>query len=168
MHLRILAVSRRTVNGKKMAKEEKYTYQYPRPAVTADVAVLRMEGVPEILLVQRKDSPFKEMWALPGGFMEMDETLEEAARRELLEETSVQAGELLRFDTYDKPGRDPRGRTITQVFVMVWKEEMGQPRAGSDAKSLAWHDLSTLPELAFDHALIVADVISMIRDGDGT
>jgi 8-oxo-dGTP diphosphatase len=146
----------------------KYTYEYPRPAMTADVALLRMEGIPEILLVQRKDPPFKDMWALPGGFMEMDETLEEAARRELLEETSVIAGELLRFDTYDKPGRDPRGRTITQVFVMLWKKEMGQPRAGSDARSLAWHELTLLPELAFDHALIVADVIKVITDGDGS
>jgi 8-oxo-dGTP diphosphatase len=131
--------------------------------MTADVAVLRMEVIPEILLVQRKDPPFEDMWALPGGFMEMDETLEEAARRELLEETSMVAGDLIRFDTYDKPGRDPRGRTITQVFVLLWKEEMGQPRAGSDARALAWHELSTLPELAFDHSLIINDVIQLVR-----
>jgi len=145
-----------------MSKIGAYTYEYPRPAMTADVAVLRMEGIPEILLVQRKDPPFKDMWALPGGFMEMDETLEEAAQRELLEETSVVAGELIRFDTYDKPGRDPRGRTITQVFVMLWKTEMGLPQAGSDAKNLAWHELNSLPELAFDHALIVNDVIKLV------
>lgn len=146
-------------------ESEKYTYEYPRPAVTADVAVLRLEAVPEILLVQRKDPPFKDMWALPGGFMEMEESLEEAARRELLEETSISAAELIRFDTYDKPGRDPRGRTITQVFVMLWKTGMGEPKAGSDASALAWHELTSLPELAFDHALIVADVIRMIREG---
>jgi len=146
-----------------MSKVGAYTYDYPRPAVTADVAVLRMEGVPEILLVQRKDPPFKDMWALPGGFMEMDETLEDAARRELLEETAISAGEFIRFDTYDNPGRDPRGRTITQVFVMLWKKEMGLPRAGSDAKSLAWFELTTLPGLAFDHASIVNDVIQLMR-----
>jgi len=146
-------------------KRETFTYEYPRPAVTSDIAVLRVEEVPEILLVQRKDPPFEGMWALHGGFMDMDETLEEAARRELEEETGIRAGELIRFDTYDKPGRDPRGRTITQVFVMIWKEGMGIPVAGSDASSLAWFDLTGLPELAFDHQDIIRDVIGMIRDG---
>ena len=141
-----------------------YSYDYPRPAVTADVAVLRLDEVPEILLIQRKDPPFKDQWALPGGFMEMEETLEETARRELMEETSIRAGELIRFDTYDKPGRDPRGRTITKVFVMIWKAEMGTPEAGSDAASLAWHELSALPKMAFDHATIVKDVIQTIRN----
>lgn len=142
-----------------------FTYEYPRPAVTADIAVLRMEDVPEILLVQRKDPPFQDMWALPGGFIEMEETLEEAARRELLEETSIRADELIRFDTYDKPGRDPRGRTITQVFILLWNPAMGMPLAGSDAKSLAWHELISLPDLAFDHAHIIGDVMRMIKEG---
>ena len=142
-----------------------FSYNYPRPAVTADIAVLRLDDVPEILLIQRKEAPYKDLWALPGGFMEMEETLEEAARRELVEETSIMAGELIRFDTYDKPGRDPRGRTITQVFVMIWKEELGIPKAGSDAASLQWYALNELPELAFDHKEIVSDVIRMIREG---
>jgi len=142
-----------------------YTYDYPRPAVTADIAVLRLDEVPEILLIQRKEPPFKDRWALPGGFMEMDETLEAAARRELSEETSIRAGELIRFDTYDKPGRDPRGRTITQGFVMIWKADMGTPKAGSDAATLQWYGLNELPELAFDHKKIVLDVIRMIREG---
>lgn len=139
---------------------------HPRPAVTSDVAVLRLEEVPEILLVQRLDPPFKDMWALPGGFMEIDESLEDAARRELLEETGLTAGEMIRFDTYDQPDRDPRGRTITQVFVMIWKKELGSPKAGSDAASVRWFSLNELPELAFDHAKILADVIRMIREGD--
>jgi 8-oxo-dGTP diphosphatase len=145
---------------------EAYTYDYPRPAVTADVAVLRLDEVPEILLIQRLDPPFKDMWALPGGFMEMEETLLETARRELMEETRIRAGELIRFDSYDKPERDPRGRTITQVFVMIWKEEMGHPKAGSDAASLQWFGLNKLPELAFDHQQILNDVIRMIKEGD--
>lgn len=145
---------------------ERYTYDYPRPAITSDIAVLRLEEIPEILLIQRKDSPFKDMWALPGGFMEMEESLEEAARRELLEETGIHAGELIRFDTYDAPGRDPRGRTITQVFVMIWKKEMGLAEAGSDARDLRWFGLTELPDLAFDHAQILADVIRMIREGN--
>ena len=145
-----------------MRDKQKFIYDYPRPAVTADVAVLRLESVPEILLVQRKDPPFEGLWALPGGFMEMEETLEEAARRELKEETGIMAGELIRFETYDKPGRDPRGRTITQVFVMIWKEEMGKPVAGTDASALAWFGLTELPELAFDHTGIIGEVIRMI------
>jgi 8-oxo-dGTP diphosphatase len=145
----------------------KYVYEYPRPAVTSDVAVLRIEKTPEILLVQRRDPPFSKMWALPGGFMELEETLEEAARRELLEETGIRAGELIRFETYDKPGRDPRGRTITQVFVMIWNEEMGLPKAGSDAAAIQWFSLEKLPDLAFDHFKIITDVIQTISKGDG-
>lgn len=133
--------------------------------MTADVAALRLDGLPEILLVERKDPPFEGMWALPGGFMEMDESLEEAARRELMEETGIKAGELIRFDTYDKPGRDPRGRTITQVFVMIWKEGMGHAVASSDASAVKWFELSSLPPLAFDHGKIVSDVLGMIRKG---
>ncbi|MCK4879277.1 MAG: NUDIX hydrolase [Bacteroidales bacterium] len=143
-----------------------YSYDYPRAAVTADVAVLRLNEVPEILLIQRKDPPFSQMWALPGGFMEMEETLEAAARRELMEETGIRAGELIRFDSYDRPGRDPRGRTITQVFVMIWKEEMGIPVAGSDASGVQWFGLTELPALAFDHKEIVSDVIRMIKEGN--
>jgi len=143
-----------------------YTYDYPRPAITSDVAVLRLDEVPEILLIQRKENPFQNSWALPGGFMEMEETLEETARRELMEETGIKAEELIRFDSYDKPGRDPRGRTITQVFVMIWKEEMGYPTAGSDAASLQWFGLNELPELAFDHQQILNDVIRMIKEGE--
>jgi len=142
-----------------------YCYDYPRPAVTADIAVLRLDEIPEILLIQRKDPPFQKCWALPGGFMEMEESLEETARRELLEETGIRAGELIRFDTYDKPGRDPRGRTITQVFVMIWKGAMGVPKAGSDATGLQWFGLHQLPELAFDHKEIISDVIRMIKEG---
>jgi len=145
--------------------EKKYSYDYPRPALTADIAVLRLEGIPEILLVERKDPPYVGMWALPGGFMEIDESLEEAARRELQEETGIKAGELIRYDTYDKPDRDPRGRTITQVFVMIWKETMGEAVADGDAKAVKWFDLTNLPQLAFDHAKIIGDVLGMMREG---
>lgn len=142
-----------------------HCYDYPRPAVTADIAVLRLDEVPEILLVKRKNPPFQGQWALPGGFMEMEESLEETARRELEEETGIQAGEMIRFDTYDKPGRDPRGRTITQVFISIWQVENGKPRAGSDASALEWFGLDELPRLAFDHKAIISDVIRMIKEG---
>ena len=145
--------------------EKVYSYPYPRPMVTSDVAVLRLEEEPEILLVRRKDPPFEASWALPGGFMEMEETLEEAARRELREETGIHAGELIRFETYDDPGRDPRGRTITQVFIALWKEEAGIPVAGSDAGEVKWFPLRALPGLAFDHDRIIGDVIRMMKEG---
>ncbi len=135
------------------------------PAVTSDVAVLRLEEVPEILLVERKNPPFEGRWALPGGFMEIEETLEEAARRELMEETGIKAGELIRYESYDVPGRDPRGRTITQVFILIWKEEMGKPKANSDARETKWFDLTLLPQLAFDHGKIIEDVIGTMREG---
>ena len=144
-------------------KTEKYTYDYPRPAVTADIAVLRVTEKPEILLIKRKYDPFQGMWALPGGFLNMEETLEETARRELIEETGVKAGELIKFDTYDRPGRDPRGRTITQVFVLIWEEKMGKPMAADDADDFRWFGLDNLPELGFDHATIIRDVIGMMK-----
>ena len=75
------------------------------------------------------------------------------------------AGELIRFDTYDRPDRDPRGRTITQLFVMIWEESMGDPEAGSDAEELGWFGLHDLPQLAFDHGEIIRDVIRMMKDG---
>lgn len=133
--------------------------------MTADVAVLRLEEIPEILLVERKNPPFEGRWALPGGFMEIEETLEEAARRELMEETGIKAGELIRYESYDVPGRDPRGRTITQVFILIWKEEMGKPKANSDASETKWFDLTQLPQLAFDHGKIIEDVIGTMREG---
>lgn len=145
-------------------KKKTYTYDYPRPAVSSDIAVLRVGKTAEILLVRRKNEPFKGMWALPGGFMEMDETLEECARRELEEETGIKAGELLKFDSYDKPGRDPRGRVITQVFVLIYKEGMGIPKAADDAEALAWFALDALPELGFDHNVIIRDVIGMMKE----
>ncbi len=146
-------------------KKETYCYDYPKPAVTSDVAVLRLEEIPEILLVERKNPPFEGRWALPGGFMEIEETLEEAARRELMEETGIKAGELIRYESYDVPGRDPRGRTITQVFILIWKEEMGKPKANSDAREAKWFDLTQLPQLAFDHGKIIEDVIGTMREG---
>jgi len=149
-----------------MSGKKQYTYEYPRPMVTVDVVVLRLEQEPQVLLIRRDHPPFEGAWALPGGFMEMEETLEEAARRELEEETGIRAGEMIRFETYDQPGRDPRGRSITQVFVMLWKEEMGTPVAGSDAREVGWHDLTGPPAFAFDHGEIVRDVVRTIRAAD--
>src|ERR1700737_4987912 len=95
----------------------KYTYDYPRPAVTVDVVIVTREGRPRVLLIRRKNEPFRGMWAIPGGFVDMDESLEDAARRELREETGVRARRLEQLHTFGGPGRDPRGRVISVAYL---------------------------------------------------
>ena len=129
-----------------------YTYEYPRPAVTVDCLVfLSTQATTKILLIQRKNPPFKNKWALPGGFIDIDEPLERAAYRELKEETGISDIELQQFRTFGKPGRDPRGRTISIVYYGFIKNQNEQARAGSDARNAQWFDLNMLPDLAFDH-----------------
>lgn len=141
-----------------------YTYDYPRPMVAADVVVLRRragreEAPPgrgaapparEVLLIRRGREPFKGAWALPGGFVEMDEDLPDAARRELLEETGLEAAELRELGAWGRPGRDPRGRVISVVYVTELPPagegaEGSAPAAGDDAADAAWFDLDALP-----------------------
>ncbi len=141
-----------------------YTYRYPRPMVTADALVLcSREGEWYILLVQRAHEPFRGMWALPGGFMEMDERLEETARRELEEETGLQAGRMEFAGLFDRPDRDPRGRTITAVYVTTLKE-CSSPTAGDDASTAQWFPLHDLPPLAFDHEEIIRTVLTTVSE----
>lgn len=137
-----------------------YTYEYPRPMLTADCMVTNSRG--EVLLVRRGNDPFKGCWALPGGFMEMDETIEHCAVRELEEETHLKVSEkdLRLIGVYSAPGRDPRGRTVTAAYAVSgkWIEESGKIAvAGDDAAEVRWWPLNALPPLAFDHAEIVSD-----------
>src|SRR5690348_9654260 len=97
--------------------KKKFCYQYPRPAVTVDVVIVTREAKPRVLLIRRKHEPHLGQWAIPGGFVDMDEALEVAARRELLEETGVRARKLEQLGTWGDPGRDPRGRTISVVYL---------------------------------------------------
>jgi len=141
------------------------TYEYPRPAVTADTAVFRGSShARDLLLVRRGADPFVGMWALPGGFVEADEPLEHCARRELAEETGLApAGELLHVGAYGDPGRDPRGWTVTVLFATAL--DSGEPDAvagGDDAAEAAWHPLTDLPPLAFDHARLARDAAAVI------
>jgi 8-oxo-dGTP diphosphatase len=132
-----------------------YTYDHPRPAVTVDAVVFReIESVEHVLLIQRKREPFAGLWAIPGGFMDMDETLEAAAARELLEETGLHARSLKQVHSFSAVDRDPRGRTISVAFL-VTVEPGEQPRAADDARQASWFPLETLPPLAFDHADII-------------
>jgi 8-oxo-dGTP diphosphatase len=149
-----------------MAKEKKrFCYEFPRPAVTVDVALLRRGSADEVLLVQRGSDPFAGMWALPGGFVDSDERLIDAARRELLEETSIRQSKLIQIGAYGDPGRDPRGHTVSIAFGAVTGRRT-QPAGGDDAAAAGWFALGRLPKLAFDHRRIIRDAAKMLL-GEG-
>jgi 8-oxo-dGTP diphosphatase len=140
-----------------------YTYKYPRPSVTADCVVITKEAEPKVLLIERGADPFKGCWAFPGGFMDMDETTEECAVRELEEETGMKIQELQQIGAYSKVDRDPRGRTITVAYLAVIDspcEVVGQ----DDAAKAQWFPLDALPKLAFDHDDIMRDAIFIYRE----
>ncbi|HON18711.1 MAG TPA: NUDIX hydrolase [Salinivirgaceae bacterium] len=136
-----------------------YCYEYPRPAVTVDIAVIvNNYEVNHILLIQRGKEPFKGMWALPGGFLDMHETLLEAAHRELFEETGLTIDQLEQFKTYDALDRDPRHRTLSTVFIGFLKGTLPTVSAMDDAQNAQWFRIAALPPLAFDHAHIIEDI----------
>jgi 8-oxo-dGTP diphosphatase len=146
----------------------KYTYAYPRPAVTVDVVIVTREAKPRVLLIGRKNEPFAGSWALPGGFVEMDEDLDVAARRELREETGVEISskeDLVQLRTFGAPDRDPRGRTISVVYLATVNREAVQPRAADDAAEVGWFSLQRPPKLAFDHKDILACARRFLKDG---
>ena len=142
--------------------------QFPAFAVTVDVVVLTMsDGGLHVLLVRRGVTPFEGMWAIPGGFKRPAETLDEAAKRELLEETGVDGASLLRqFGAYGDPGRDPRMNVVTVAYLAVLREVHGIA-AGTDAAAAALIPVSQALngkiELAFDHARIVRDAVERVR-----
>ncbi|MCG6186358.1 NUDIX domain-containing protein [Maribellus maritimus] len=132
-----------------------YTYQYPRAALTTDAIVfVREKSSTFVLLIERGGEPFKNKWALPGGFIEMDETLEQACIRELEEETGLEVLKMTQFKTYDAIDRDPRHRTISVVHSVELKEKE-QVRGSDDAARAAWFPIDDLPELGFDHQQIL-------------
>lgn len=141
-----------------------YTYEYPRPAVTVDVAIFRPIGDEyQILLIKRDQEPYKDKFALPGGFIEMDESLEQAALRELFEETGVENIQLTQIQTFSQPDRDPRGRVISTCYGSVLKpEDQIHVQASDDASAAAWFSLNVLPPLAFDHPRIIQIAIARL------
>src|SRR5437868_12520283 len=116
-----------------MGKAKKYCYAYPRPALTVDIVVLTDEAKPRVLLIRRKAEPFAGRWALPGGYVDENEPLDAAARRELREETGIEAATLEQVMACGDPGRDPRGWTVTVVHQTVVKADAVQPKAADDA-----------------------------------
>ena len=135
-----------------------YTYKYPRPAVTADCIVITKEPEPKVLLILRGFDPYKGCWAFPGGFMNMDETTEECAIRELEEETGLRLSKVQQIGTYSKVDRDPRGRTITVAYLAIIDEPIAVT-GQDDAAKAEWFPIDALPPLAFDHEDIIRDAI---------
>ena len=135
-----------------------YTYKYPRPAVTADCVVITNEQQPKVLLIQRGNEPFKGCWAFPGGFMDMDETTEHCAVRELKEETGLAVSDLHQIGTYSKIGRDPRGRTISVAYLVIIDSPV-EVTGQDDATKAEWFPITNLPHLAFDHFDIMQDAL---------
>ncbi len=133
-----------------------FSYTYPRPALTVDalVAAGAADRV-KILLIRRGKDPYAGMWALPGGFVDMEETLERACLRELKEETGMVLPAMQQFRVFDAPGRDPRHRTISVVFYAFIPDEM-PVKGGDDASEAAWFSHNELPPLAFDHGEIIS------------
>ncbi|MBN1343156.1 MAG: NUDIX hydrolase [Phycisphaerae bacterium] len=156
----------------------KYAYHYPRPMVTVDLVVLTPTAQRlRVLLIRRGKPPFQGQWALPGGFVEMNETIEQAARRELTEETHMRlprpakrpnvAGVHVWMEeirSFSKPNRDPRGRTITVAHLVLIRPDKTPPvRADDDAEAVDWFDLFRPPQLAFDHRHIIRTAIDRLK-----
>jgi 8-oxo-dGTP diphosphatase len=145
-------------------RARQFSYEYPRPALTVDIAIVTREDRPKVLLIRRKNDPYAGSWALPGGFVEENEKLNEAALRELREETGIVGASLEQLYTTGDPGRDPRGWTVSVVFLAQVDPFEVKPQAADDAEAFAWYRLDKLPKLAFDHKIIMARVKARILD----
>ena len=140
-----------------------YTYQYPRAALTVDAIVFtKSEGKNSVLLIERGREPFKGKWALPGGFIDPHETLEEACKRELLEETGIEIDKMIQFKAFDAIDRDPRHRTISVVFYAEL-DRAEKVKGGDDAANAGWFEVDVLPQLAFDHSEILREFFACLH-----
>jgi 8-oxo-dGTP diphosphatase len=147
-----------------MSPDEKFFYEYPRPAFTVDGVIFTYtDELLKVLLIKRADLPFKDSWAFPGGFVNEGEDAETAVQRELLEETGLKDIQTEQFWTATKPGRDPRGWTISVAFIGFTSNRDIQPVAGDDAKEVNWFDLENLPPLAFDHNEIMQLALTTVK-----
>jgi 8-oxo-dGTP diphosphatase len=146
---------------------DQYCYDYPRPAVTVDIILITFyDNDLKVLLIQRNHAPFQGKWALPGGFVDIDEDLDDAALRELAEETNITDVYLEQLYTFGQPDRDPRTRVITVAYFALLSADQAarlQIRGGSDAKHARWWSMYQLPELAFDHDRILPYALQRLR-----
>ncbi len=142
-----------------------YTYDYPRPAVTVDCVIFGLDesSLLKVLLIQRANDPYKNYWALPGGFVDMNEDLKTAALRELEEETGLKDVFIEQLFTFGDPRRDPRGRVISIAYYALVNLSRYALKAASDAREVRWFEVDQLPELAFDHARILSIAVNRLR-----
>ncbi len=142
-----------------------YTYQYPHPAVTVDCVIFSTVNCSlQVLLIQRIQEPFAGFWALPGGFVDIDESLQDAAARELREETGLSLVGSSLVGVYGEVDRDPRERVISVAFLSLIDQSLISPRSGSDAGAAVWMPVSSRQPLAFDHRRIVKDALRKLQD----
>lgn len=140
-----------------------FCYKYPHPAVTTDCTIFGFDGSNlQILLIKRGIEPYKGKWALPGGFLNPDESAEAGALRELKEETGIESAYIEQFHTYSEPNRDPRERVITIAHLALIK--LQEVKGGDDAADARWFPIDEVPQLAFDHDAILRDAISRLRE----
>jgi 8-oxo-dGTP diphosphatase len=143
--------------------ENKYCYKYPHPAVTADCVIFGFDGLNlKVLLIQRGIEPFKGRWAFPGGFMQMDETIEECARRELQEETGLVVNTVEQFHIFSDVNRDPRERVLTVAHYALVR--LADVEGGDDAARAQWFAQDEIPSLAFDHDRILRMALSTLKE----
>ena len=141
-----------------------FTYTYPRPALAVDCVVFGLDEADlAVLLIRRDLEPFAGKWALPGGFVHIDETVDEAARRELAEETGLGRVFLEQLYTFGATDRDPRERVVTVAYYALVNLEGHRVKAATDARDAAWFSVSDLPALAFDHDAIAAMALERLR-----
>ena len=144
-------------------EENKYCYKYPHPAVTTDCVIFGFNGERlQVLLIERGIEPYKGCWAFPGGFLKMDETAEEGAKRELKEETGLENAYIQQLHTFSAPNRDPRERVITIAYYALVKIQ--EVKGGDDAASARWFPLDEIPPLAFDHDYILRMATQRLRE----
>jgi len=144
-------------------EEKNYCYKYPHPAVTTDCVIFGYDGAKlKILLIQRGGEPYKGKWAFPGGFLNMDETAEEGALRELKEETALSVNYIEQFHCFSDPRRDPRERVLSIAFFALVK--IAEVHGGDDAARARWFALDEIPPLAFDHDRIFRMAVLRLRE----
>jgi 8-oxo-dGTP diphosphatase len=151
--------------GGAMSEAEEYDVtKYERPSVTVDMAIFSVvEGELKVLLIKRRNWPFEGMWAIPGGFVEIDEPLEDAAARELYEETGVEGVHLEQFYTFGQPDRDPRTRVISVAYLALLDAGQLQLRAADDTADVGWFSVHDPPPLAFDHVDILKRALQRLH-----
>lgn len=143
--------------------DKKYCYKYPHPAVTADCVIFGFDGMDlKVLLVERGLDPYKGQWAFPGGFIKIDESAEDGAKRELKEETGLEDVQIEQLRAYSAPNRDPRERVITIAYIALVR--LRDVKGGDDAADAKWYPVKDVPSLAFDHELMLRDALRYLKE----